>query len=828
MSSFEPHSGSPSPAPTDVRARIELAFERWARFAMRRRWTVLVAALLATLPLAAQLPGLGVDNSTDSFLRPENPIRVQYDAFREQFGRDTRITFAIESDEIFSLAFLERLRDLHRAVEAEVPYLDEVQSLINARDTRGEGDTLVVGELLDDWPATESDLEALRERVLANPLYKNNLISADGGATMLAITPVAYTEPEGFDALSGFGDESGDPGEESGSTPQLLSGDQEAEAVAAAYALRDRFEAPDFKIYLAGQPVMSGTLNKVMVEDIRFFMGVCLFTIAVFLALLFRRVAAVVLPVGIVVLSLVAVLGIVALAGAKIGPGTQILPSFLMSVGVCDAVHILAIFYLARGAGRGLEDSIAHSMRHSALAILMTSLTTAGGLASFVTAELAPVGDIGRYAPIGVMLAFVYTVVLMPALMVILPMGQPVERGSGSLAARLGEGVDRTLRGTGAWSARHRLSVLIGAGALSAAALAGASFLHLSHNPMEWFPEEEEVLIATDLVNDRFGGANAMEVLIDFGREGALKSPENLAALGAFEGYADDYRSGSLAVSQTISILDVLRETNRALHANDQAHYRVPDDAALISQELLLFEGSGTDDLEELTDTTYAQGRMTLRVPWIDALYYPKVIDEMGAELERRLGPDTRVVLTGQVPMLSRTFLSMIRSMVQSYAIALVVIVPLMMLLLGSVRLGLVSMLPNLLPIAVSLGYLGWSNTPIDGMTMMTGAIILGLAVDDTIHFMHNFRRSYAASGDSLAAIDETLAGAGRALLITTLVLAAGFTTFGGAYALNVQIFGLLTAGAITVAFVSNIVVGSAIVSYASEWGVSAGRGDLA
>ena len=318
-----------------------------------------------------------------------------------------------------------------------------------------------------------------------------------------------------------------------------------------------------------------------------------------------------------------------------------------------------------------------------------------------------------------------------------------------------------------------------------------------------------------------------MEVVVDYGREGALKRTDVLARLEAFERWADRYSDRDFAVTQTISLLDVLRETNRALHANDVAHYRVPDDSALIAQELLLFEGSGSDDLEELTDGGYTKARMTLRVPWMDALHYPGVIDEVEAELSRQMGPEPSAVVTGQVPMLARTFQSMIHSMVQSYAIALLVIVPLMMLLLGSLRLGLVSVLPNLLPIAGVLGYMGWGSKPIDGLAMMTGAIILGLAVDDTIHFMHNFRRSYAASGDSLAAIDETLAGAGRALLITSLVLTAGFATFAAGYAENVQLFGRVTAAAIAGAFVSNIVVGSAIVSYASDWGVRAGRRSL-
>jgi hypothetical protein len=809
---------------SDLRTRIESAFAGWARTACRHRFAVSASALAFAALFAFQVPDLQVNNSSDSFLHPSDPIRVQYDGFREQFGRDTRITLAIESDAIFSLPFLEKLRALHDAAQGEVPYLEELTSLVNARDTRAEGDTLIVGGLLDDWPRSEADLARLRERVRANPLYRNTLISDDGRLTTLSILLHAFDESAaGFDPLAGFDADAPAPAAASSrataSGARYLSEAQLAEAVGAAQALAERFAGPDFRVSLAGAPVLDATLSRIMRDDIRFFIVACLAAIAVMLALLFRRPAAVALPIVVIVLSLVTTLGVIGLSGSDITFGTQILPTFLMAVGVCDAVHILAIFYLARGRGVAKTDAIAHAFGHSALAIGMTSLTTAGGLASFAAADLAPIADLGYFAPVGVMLALGYTVFLMPALMALLPMGAP-RGGAGSEAGA----VERVLRATGVWSARHRLAILLCTGGLVAASLAGASFLRVSHDPMQWMPAQAELRQATFLVNDRLGGVNVIEVVVTRDEAGAVRTPAFLAEMAGFERFAGRYSRGSVQVAQTLSLLDVLRETHQALNGDDPAFYRVPDDRELIAQELLLFEGSGTDDLEELVDTSYRKARMSLRVPWVNALHYPAILRDIEAEAARRFGDGARVDVTGMVPMLARTFESVLSSMARSYAIAIAVIVPMMMLLLGSLRLGLLSMVPNLTPIALLLGYMGWSGTPIDGMTMTAGAIMLGLAVDDTIHYMHNFRRSYVASGDSLRAIDETLTGTGRALLVTSLVLAAGFTVFVGGYLANVRLFGLLTAATILLAFVSNIVVGSALMSYASEWGIGAGR----
>jgi len=169
------------------RNRIEHGFERWGYFIYRNRWSALATSLLATGWLISFLPGLTIDNSTDSFLLPDDPAVIVYNEFRDQFGRDDRILLAIETPALFSLEFLERLRELHEAIEADVPYVAEVDSLLNARVTRGEEHQLVVEELLEQWPETPEDLERIRDYVMSNPLYLNALVSADATMTAIAI-----------------------------------------------------------------------------------------------------------------------------------------------------------------------------------------------------------------------------------------------------------------------------------------------------------------------------------------------------------------------------------------------------------------------------------------------------------------------------------------------------------------------------------------------------------------------------------------------------------------------------------------------------------------
>jgi predicted RND superfamily exporter protein len=793
-------------SPPGVRDRIEAGFVSWGHFACRHPKTLVVLMLALTAGLGSGLPTLETDNSTEAFLHADDPIRRVYDDFRRRYGRDERISIAAEG-EIFDAVFLDRLRALHRDLEQEVPYIEDLISMINARETRGEGDELIVGDLLEDWPETPEERAALRERVLANPFYRNTLISKDARVTTLSIELVAFQDDGSGDDLEGFEDEAPPGGEAS-----LLPERSISEAVHATRAVVERHRAPGFELILAGAPVMSERLNSRMTSDMGAFTLLSIGMIGVFLFLLFRRVAAVFLPLLVVVLSMVGTLGVISLTGGKLSVATQILPSFLLAVGVCDAVHILAIFYQRLTAGDTRHDAIAYTLGHSGLAVVMTSVTTAGGFASFAVAALKPVADLGVYAPFGVMFALLYTLVLLPALLALIPTRPPSRAGN-----RAAGGLTRALAHIGDFAADHPWSIVSVTVGLLLLSAAGASFLQFSHDPIDWFPEDDPFRTSTLFMNERLDGVNVIEVVVRTGDEDGVKDPEFLGRLEEVRVEASRIHQGPWHIGKTTSVSDVVKEIHQALNENRSDYYRIPDERMLVAQELLLFENSGSDDLTDLVDPLYTEARITLRVPWLDAMGYPERLADLGDRLRAVLGDDVEIEVTGLVPMLAGTFKAMILSMSRSYVIAILVIAPLMVLLIGNVKWGLLSMIPNLTPVILTLGYMGWSGLKVDGLTMMVGAIVLGLAVDDTIHYMHNYRRYYDRSGDPRAAIHETLNTTGRALLVTSLVLAAGFFVFLGAYMSNVRLFGLLSGGAILVAFVANVLLSSSLMMLSSR-----------
>jgi predicted RND superfamily exporter protein len=804
-----------------VRERIESLLAAWARLAYRRARLVILLVVAAVAGLSSQLPRIEFDTSTESFLHADDPLRVTYDAFRDQFGRDDLVVIAIETDDIFEPAFLEKLRAFHEELESGVPNLEEVRSLVNARNTRGEGDELVVGDLLEDWPETPEQLAEIRRIALANPLYRDQLISRDGRFTTVLIETNAYSALGGeVDALAGF-DETEASAEPAPGERRFLTGEENAAIVAAVEAIVRRYDAPDFRVFASGTPVMVESLHRAMQTDMARFTMLAVLTIAVFLALLFRRPAGVALPLATVGLSLVSTLSVMAITGYAITVPTQILPSFLLAVGVGYSVHVLVIFFQRRRMGEDKEDAIAFALEHSGLAIVMTCLTTAGGLVSFAAAEIAPIADFGVFAPVGVVMALLFTFLLLPAFMAVLPMRQKSDpAGRAKLVFS-----QRMLVRTGDFATAHAPAVSLVSAGLLCVALLGVSLLRFSHNPITWFPEDDPFRRSVAILNDELRGGIFMELLVDTGRENGLQDPEVLKRMEEVRSYASGMQLRDIYVGKTIGLQDVVKETHQALHENRPEYYAIPDDPLLVAQELLLFENSGSDDLEDLVDSRFSKGRMTMKMPFVDAVQYRDFIETANARFSEILGDDVELTLTGLMVVMGRTISAVIGTMARAYAIALAIITPLLVLLIGRVRIGLVAMIPNLTPIILTLGLMGWAGIPIDAFTLLIGSIAIGLAVDDTIHFMHNFRRYFEASGDVRRAVHETMTSTGQALLYTSLVLSAGFFIYTFATMNNLFYFGLLTGLTIILAFLADVILAPALLVLVARPAKSAARG---
>ncbi len=795
---------------SNIRQRIEERFEALGHLIYHHHWKALVLVLLVVAIFVSQLPKLTMDTSTEGFLHENDNTLELYNAFRDQFGHDEVVFIAIESKQIFSQTFLKKLQALHHELENDLPYLDDITSLINARNTRGAEGELIVEDLLENWPEDEAAMQAVRARAMGNPLYKDMMLSADGTITTIVLKTDTYTSVgTQTDAMAGFDDEFTDTPPEEAAPREYISDAEINELVNVTESILSKYQADDFQIHMAGSPPVVNVLKTSMQENMRRFVLMSIVAISLLLFVLFRRISGVALPMLVVILTLLSTLGIMGMSGVAFKLPTQILPSFLLAVGVGAAVHVLSIFFNHLQNHEDKENAIAHALGHSGLAITMTSLTTAAGLASFAGAEVAPIGELGLFSAIGILLSLIYTIVLLPALLSIFPL----KAKKNSAAESRHERMDRILTAFTNIATGKAKTVLAVSALIFVIGIAGATQVKFSHKPFEWIAKSEPVRQATEFMNDKMGGASSMEVVVDTHKENGLYEPAIMAGLARLGNEVAVMEQGDLFVGKTLSLADILKEINQALNENRAEFYTTPDDRQLIAQEFLLFANSGSDDLEDFVDSQFSKARFTIKMPWGDAILYKDFMTELEERFHQHLGDNVDITITGMNALLSRTMSATIVSMAESYIIAAVVITLMMILLLGSVRIGLISMIPNLLPIILTLGLMGWLGLPLDLFTMLIGSIAIGLAVDDTIHFMHNYRRYHLETGDVYDSVHKTLLSSGRAMLITTIVLATGFFLYLFSTMSNLFNFGLLTGFTIIMALFADFLLAPALMA---------------
>ncbi len=791
-----------------IKTSIENSFGNFGRFIYDNKFKTLCIVLLVIAGFFSQLPKLTIDTSSEGFLHENDPTLLQYNTFREQFGRDEVLLLAIKTPDVFTNEFLSKLDNLHTELEDNVPYLDEINSLINARNTRGVGDSLIVDDLFEELPGSVEEMQDKKSLTLNSKLFKNLVISEDGEFTTIMIRSSAYAveSTDDVDLMEGFEEEPDIPAKEE--QRKFLTDAQNSELVEKVYEIIKKYKSDDFKIYAAGTPVVIDRIKRAMQHDMQTFTKLSLLGIAIILFLLFRRISGVLMPLIVVILTLLSTFAAMAATGTALKLPTQILPSFLLAVGVAASVHLLAMFFRYFDHHENKRDAIAHALSHSGLAITMTSLTTAAGLLSFSASEVAPISDLGLFSAGGVLISLIYSLVLLPALIAIIPIKHKKDIKSVSRIKVM----DTVLLKIADFStSNHKL--IIGIAVLAfLIAIGGLLKTTFYHDPLKWLPESWDTRKATELVDIKLKGSGFLEVIIDTGEVNGLYDPKLMSSIDNLNRKINTLTTENVSVGKTISVLDILKESNRALHANDEAFYRIPSDRALIAQELLLFENSGSDDLEDFVDSQFSMARISVKTQWTDAASNADFVRLIEKEIASTLDPSLSTYVTGMGSLFSRTLSAAIESSKISYVVATVIITFMMIVMLGQIKLGLISMIPNLLPILFAMGIMGYFAMPLDMFTLLIGSIAIGLVVDDTIHFMHNFQRYFHQTGDVDKAVEETLLTTGRAIMVTTIVLCFGFFIFMAASLNNVFRFGFITGLTIIFALFADLFLAPALM----------------
>jgi hypothetical protein len=790
-----------------AREKFEKIFEALSRWLYANSLKVLPIILLLIGFFAVQIPSITIDTSSEALLRKDDPSLIEYNRFRDQFGRAELIIIAVQSPEIFESAFFKRLQSFQDDLENEIPYLRKITSLINVRNTKGNEDQLIVESLMAGWPRKSINMTALKEQVGENPFYLNYLISEDGHVTAVVVeTEASVVEPAGVEnVLDDFDEgrlEIGKPSVE----PHYFSEKENREVVEAIKRVVKRHHGKDFMLTASGGPIIVDAFNRATLKDVRSCVLLSLISVAFFLGILFRRLSGVLLPILIIVSALLSTLGLMAMMKVPIKITTTVIPAFLLSVGVCDSVHVLAIFYLGLRQGKTKEKAIVYALGHSGIPIFMTSLTTIAGLLSFTLADLTAIAEIGIFAAAGVMIAFIYTIVLLPVLLSLTPLKPTFIRKTNFIT------MDRLLGAIADFSTRHPFKIIIASLVFFFVFFPAIFQLKFSHNIVQYFPDAMPYRKDLQFIDQKLKGSITLEVVMDTGHENGIYNPWILNRIEDFSRHIERLKHADLSVGKVFSITDILKEIHQALNANNPAYYRIPQERKIVAQEFFLFENSGADDLERIIDSQFSKTRITIKAPWVDAVVCRDFIQNINQKSQEIFQDKATIHATGLMALLARAISAAIYSMAKSYLIAFLVITMLMIVLIGNLKIGLVSMIPNLLPILITMGIMGSFYIPLDINSLMIGSIAIGIVVDDTVHFMYNFQKYYDKTPNPFYAVRETILGTGRALLITSLVLCTGFFVLMLASLKHLVRFGFFTGITILIALLADFLLVPALL----------------
>lgn len=744
---------------------------RYAEWIVRRRWLI-IALSVALIALSASGTRL-LEFTPDyrAFFGPENPELQAFEALQNTYTKNDNVLMVLAPGDgrVFTRETLANVEWLTRQAW-QIPYSIRVDSITNFQHTRAEGDDLVVEDLVSDAAGlSDAELTEIQRVALAEPLLADRLVSSRGhvtGVNVVVQLPGVDTGKEG---------------------PEVVN---HVRRLAQELRARD----PDLEVHMAGIVMMNNAFPEASERDMTTLVPAMFIVVIVVLGVMLRFVTGTAVTVLVIVASIVAAMGLAGWLGIRLTPPSASAPVLILTLAVADCVHLLASFlYEMRYHGRDKYAAMVESLRINLQPIFLTSLTTAIGFLSMNFSDAPPFHDLGNIVAMGVMIAFALSVTLLPALVLVLPIRVKAQPG------REGHTMDRFAE----FVIRRRRALFWGMGIVIVGLIVFLPRNELNDEFVKYFDESFEFRRDTDFVTANLIGTYFIDYSIESPEAGGISDPAFLARVEAFA----QWLRAQPETMHVNTLTDTLKRLNKNLHADDAGWYRLPEERDLAAQYLLLYEMSlpyGLD-LNNQINVDKSATRVRVTFPSLSTAGVLAFEERAQQWLEANAPEFVNTKGTGPTIMFAHIGHRNIRSMLVGTAIALVVISLVLVIALRSLKIGLISMVPNLVPAGMAFGLWGLLVGQVGLSLSVVASMSLGIVVDDTVHFLSKYLRARREKGyDTQDAVRYAFATVGMALWITSIVLVAGFGILAlSGFELNAGM-GLLTAVTIALALAAD------------------------
>ncbi len=745
---------------------------RFLKLSVNRSWLTIVCTLVIVGLLAAGGPRLDVvEVGIRNHFNENDPHLVNLDKFEDTYAVSDSLLVVVEppEDTIFTREGLLAVEQLTEALW-QSPYVTRVDSITNYSHSKGSEDELIVYQLVDDAEVLDdAELDQIRTVALNTQETAGRFVSNDG---RLAGVVVSLALPDGSGEQTKF------------------------EVVEFLYDLADSLRAdnPSFEYYLYGELFLNQAIHNALDEDMSVLAPIAFATMMLVAVLVLRSICG---TFGILVMLITVIassFGFAGWSGLKFYGESGGALFVLMAIAIAHSVHLI------KGVTNGLRDgkerraAIVHSLQLNARPIFLTSLTTAIGFLSLNFSEMPPFRVMGNIVAFGAMCAFVYAVTLLPALLAIMPMRAPRPLANKvGFAQKLGDFVIS--------KSAVLLCIFAAVGVVSAI---GVSRIEFNDNNLRLLDESYELRQAADFISENFAGLDSLEYSLSSGIDGGITDVEYLKQVEAFA----EWLRTQPEVAHVTAITDVIKRLNQNLLGDAEGSYALPETADLASQYLLLYEFSLPlgRDLNNLIDFDRSATRMTVAIREMSIKeqieFDERAFAWLGQNAERIQTYATGVAIVSAYSVMRNIVYMLIGTVTAMAIVSLLLIV-----VFKSFRFGLLSLIPNFMPVIIAMGVWGYAVGTVSIAASIVTAIAFGIIVDDTIHLMSAYLRHRSEGKSPAESIFPTFQKVGGPLLISTLIFALGFLVFGTSDLATNQTLGVLVGLTVVIALAADFLL---------------------
>lgn len=744
----------------------------------------LLVSLFLFLITAPGLFFLKQDFSYRIWYSTDDPLLQRYDSFERKFGNDDNLIIGVYNENgLYNPKSLKKIYDLTEEVW-KIDSIARVESLTNFDFIETVEDDIEINPLVSEGSIiNEVFINKLRKKINSHKHIIDNFISKDGKmAVVVAQISPSYTKLADNEVITKH-----------------------------SRKLIEQFTDKDHKLQLLGTSVLTHIFKEITEQDVAKLLPVLYIIFSIVLWSIYKRKAGILIPYLIVTTSISMMLGVSSYFGLKINTLSAVAPNILLTVAIADSIHILTVYFFALSQGFKNSDAVRFSLKKNFYPTLLTSITTAIGFFSFSSAKIEPVSGMGISVGFGVIFAWLMTYMLIGPIISLLPRLSKNDHNGTIEQIQAAEEHIQVKESTTVFIQsvfKYRFSILIFTiFSIIISVFFAVKNLEVNLDPYTQFPSDYKFIQDINKVEKHMGPTDNIDFMIKAGGENSAKDPVFLNKVSEFESWLleQDY------IDSTFSINDVLKDINKTLNGNKEEHYIIPNDKETIGQELLFYSMGLPPGKELTTLISLKQDYIHLNANW--TVISSKEAKEKMALIQNKsdsLGLDS--VITGKAPLFHELTPYVVSSFTESFIMAFIFITIILIIVLRSFKLGLLALVPNLYPLVIgSLFYtiFGWY---IDMASVIIASVCLGIAVDDSIHFLFDYKKYKSHTNSPIKALELVFTNTVPSLVNTTLIIALGFGAFYFADYVPNSNFGVMVALILSVALFADIIILPAIL----------------